>query len=60
LLFAFHGGLQNFGFDWLAELWEDEELLLFEGGQLSKKGISILISWHFAKAKYSIKIGLSI
>jgi hypothetical protein len=38
LLFAFHGGLQNFGFDWLAELWEDEELLLFEGGQLSKKG----------------------
>jgi hypothetical protein len=41
----------------LARLGEDEELLLF-GGQLSKKGILILISWHFAKAKYSIKIGL--
>ncbi len=43
---------------WLPRLWEDEELLLFEGGRLSKKGISILISWQFAKGKYFIKIDL--
>jgi hypothetical protein len=31
--FAFHGGLQSFGSNWLARFYGDLELQLFEGGR---------------------------